>query len=123
MEREVAVRIVEHHKYSVAQRDFADRKENLTIENGARRIRWCDKQDCPGAWRDQRFQLADVGGPATSLVERPLDRLAAARHDLLNMRGEAGIGEDDLISVVQDRIENDLDAFHVAGGNDDVAPC
>ena len=110
---EMAVGVVQQDENIVRTRNRADTQKLVAAENPAGRIGRRDENDRFGFRRDQLFQLFRVELPVAGLIERPVDGFAAAQADLLDMRGEAGVGDDDLVARIQQHMQDGVDALHV----------
>ena len=111
---EVVIGIVEQDEHAALARDLADPPKLRLAEDRTGRVRRRDQDDRLGPLADQPRQEIEVELPAPRLVEGPEDRRAAAKADLLEMGGEAGVGYDDLVARVDQHVEQGVEALHVA---------
>ena len=118
---ELPVGLVADNEEAVLLGDVHHHAHLLMGEDRAGRVAGVDADDGPGAPGDFRDDLLPAGVVIAVLgggVDGVDDRAAGVDHGVVV--GIVGLGDEDLVAVLQDAVEDDLDGLAAAGGDEDL---
>ena len=118
---QAVVDLVRVHEQVVPLRELGDALDVARLEHPAGRVVREAQQDRP---RPRGDRALDVLGPKPEVVcfvRRHRDRDGASQDDARHVRDVAGIGEDDLVALVERRAHREIDGFGDADRDEDLA--
>jgi len=86
----------------------------------ARRIRRRHEHDCFRVLVDELRQMLEVQRPVLGFYEWPTDRLSTAEPDLLNMRCESRVRQNDPVARADKDMQERVEPLHVASSDQDI---
>src|SRR5437773_5285669 len=118
---EPVVDLVGIHEQVVLASDSGDAVDVLLEEHATGRVVRKAEQDRARAWRDRALDRGRRETEVLALLGRDRHRCAAGEDDARHVRDVRGVGEDDLVAVVEGRAERKVDRLGHADGHEDLA--